>query len=403
MVTLVAQPRTNDAGRWSAPGLAILTYGFRPFFLFGSLWAALAAPLWLAMLAGWVTPAGPFDPVRWHAHEMLFGYLAAIMAGFALTAVPNWTGRLPLSGLPLAALVALWLTGRAASALVSDPLVAMLLDGAFLCLLAAAIWREIVSGRNFRNFPIALIFSVMAIANLGVHLGAGWDWPDPLVAERLALAAATMLIALIGGRIVPSFTRNWLSRAGHTSLPAPFGRLDKAALLATGAAVLLWVPLPEIEATGIALGLAGVLNFIRLARWRGIASFGEPLVAILHVGYLWLAISLLLLGITAVWPEVVPASAALHMLTAAGFGTMTLAVMTRASLGHTGQPLRAGPATLTIYGLVTCGALLRVAAPLFGDADLAVITAGGLIWSSAFALFALSYGPSLLKPGAGKL
>lgn len=378
-------------------GPAILHYGFRPFFLLGALHAALAVPAWLAMLVtGWV-PAGPFDALQWHAHEMIFGYLAAIVAGFVLTAVPNWTGRLPLSGVPLAALVAVWLAGRLATGLVSQPLAAAAVDVSFLGLLATSVWREVVAGSNWRNAPVAAMLSLLALAAL-LHHGEAAGIVTPGLAIRLGLGAVIVLLALIGGRIVPSFTRNWLVRSGETRLPARFGRLDKVALSVAVAAVLAWIAWPNEMLTAALMMGAGVLTALRLARWRGARTLREPIVAIVHLGYGWLALSLLLIGASIAWPGQITPSTALHALTAGAIGTMTLAVMTRASLGHTGREIVADRWTVAIYAAVSAGAVLRIVAPYCGDLYLSVLGAGGLLWSSAFAVFVIRYGQILWLP-----
>jgi hypothetical protein len=214
----MAQPRVTTSIQWRSPLLAVLSYGFRPFFLLGAAYAAIAIPLWLVMLALGVAPAGPFQGMRWHAHEMIFGYLAAIIAGFALTAVPNWTGRLPLSGLPLAGLVGLWLAGRFASSFIASVTWAAVIDVTFLFALAAAIWREILAGKNARNVPIALLITIFALANLQFHLEGLWPELQGY-GQRLALGVTTLLIALIGGRITPSFTHNWMARMGLEPRP----------------------------------------------------------------------------------------------------------------------------------------------------------------------------------------
>jgi uncharacterized protein involved in response to NO len=371
----------------------ILHYGFRPFFFLAALHAGLAIPLWLWAYAGGIEIGGPFGGMHWHAHEMLFGYLAAVVAGFVLTAVPNWTGRLPLSGWPLAGLVALWLAGRAACLLSPDPWAAMALDLAFPATLAFAVWREVVAGRNWRNAPVAAMVSLFGVANAADHLAnSGWLPHD--LGQRLALAAVAMLIALIGGRIVPSFTRNWLVRTGATRLPTPFDRLDKAALAVTAAAMAAWLALPDTPPAGFALLAAGVLLALRLGRWRGLATVSEPIVVVLHAGYGWLAVALALLGLSALLPAI-PGSAAIHALTAGAVGTMTLAVMTRASLGHTGRAIVADRAVVAVYVLVTLGAALRVAAPFAGDWYLVTLATGGALWSGAFLLFAARYAPIL--------
>ncbi|WP_127600152.1 NnrS family protein [Nitratireductor alexandrii] len=387
-------------GRGRVPStLPILHYGFRPFFLLAALHAGLAIPAWLLMFrTGW-TPAGPFAALDWHVHEMLFGYLGAVIAGFVLTAVPNWTGRLPLSGGPLAGLVGLWFLGRAANLTVGDPLLAMAADLAFPLVLAAAVWREVVAGRNWRNAPVAAMLTLFALAN-GLHHSGAFAISAAAPGMRLALGVATVLIALIGGRIVPSFTRNWLARNGDGRLPASFGIVDKAALAATVAAVAAWVAVPDLLASGGLLVLAGTLLAVRLARWRGDLAIREPIVLVLHLGYGWLAAAVFLLGAAILAPGL-PASAAVHALTAGAVGTMTLAVMTRASLGHTGRAIEADGWTLAIYAAVSAGALLRVAAPFSDTHYLTLLTAGGTLWSLAFLLFALRYGPILCKPRKG--
>jgi uncharacterized protein involved in response to NO len=372
-----------------------LSYGFRPFFLLGAVYAAVAVPLWLWTYSGGWGPVGPFAGLTWHAHEMIFGYLGAVMAGFVLTAVPNWTGGLPLSGAPLAALVGLWIVGRLAMFVDAEPISAALLDLAMPVALAAAVWREIVAGRNFRNAPIALLLTLFAFANLLDH-AAGFFAVLDGIGIRLALAVAGLMIALVGGRIVPSFTRNWMSRASLAPLPAAMGHIDRLAVGVTAVALVGWVVAPDAPATGTLLLAASILLFARLLRWRGYRVLREPIVLILHLGYLWLALALLLLGLAIIAPSVVSVSSAIHALTAGAVGTMTLAVMTRASLGHTGRSIVAGRSTIAIYGLVTLAAVLRVAAPFLGGIDMPVLVAGGAAWSAAFVLFAIAYGPMLV-------
>jgi uncharacterized protein involved in response to NO len=375
----------------------ILQYGFRPFFLLAALHAGLAIPVWMWLFTTGASLPGVFQGVNWHVHEMFFGYLFGVIAGFILTAVPNWTGRLPLSGRPLAFLVTLWLLGRQACALVADPMLAMLADLAFPATLAFAIWREVVAGKNWRNAPVAAMLTLFGAASALHHL-ENFGLVESGTSFRVALAVIVMLVGLIGGRIVPSFTRNWLARQGSV-LPQPFGRPDRVALAVSAAAVLLWVAVPELAATGVALAAAGLLHAFRLSRWAGWASWRNPILFILHVGYAWLALSLVLLGLAVLWPAV-PQTAALHALTAGAVGTMTLAVMTRASLGHTGRAIVADRWIDAIYLAVTIGAVLRVAAPMAGSLYLPVLVCGGLFWSGAFLLFVIRYTPVLCGPRA---
>ena len=256
---------------WTGP--AILTYGFRPFFLGAAVWAALAMALWVPMLSGALVLPTAFDPVSWHAHEFLFGYLGAVIAGFLLTAVPNWTGRLPIVGWRLGALAALWIAGRVAVAISAamPPAAVAAIDLAFPLALAAAIGREIVAGRNWRNLVVLGGLAVFAVGNGLFHWEAArGEYAAQGHGLRLGLAAGLMMIALIGGRIVPSFTRNWLARRGPGRLPVPpMQRFDRVALVVLLAALLLWVARPLDPVTGAALVLAGALHLARLARWAG--------------------------------------------------------------------------------------------------------------------------------------
>ena len=385
----------DGRGRYLAAP-AFLHYGFRPFFLLAAIHAALAIAFWLHAYATGAGMAGPFQGMEWHAHEMLFGFLGAVIAGFLLTAIPNWTGRLPLNGAPLAVLVLLWLAGRIGTTLVGNPALALVLDLIFPAVFLAAILREILAGSNWRNLPVAGMYSLFLIANVAHHLEASGMVSGPY-AIRLALGAAAMLIALIGGRITPSFTRNWLVKQGATELPASFGALDRAALAATAVAVLAWVALPGLSAPFLLA--AGALLLARLSRWRSRSTLREPILLVLHAGYAWLGAALLLIGLSGILPDAVPQSSAAHALAAGAIGTMTLAVMTRATLGHTGREIRADGWTLAIYLAVTLGALIRVAAPFAGgEARIGWLVTGGVLWGAAFALFALRYGPMLVTP-----
>ena len=284
---------STAAARRAYRGPALFSFGFRPFYLLGALWSALVVPLWLwSYLAG-----GPGMLTRdWHVHEMLFGFLAAIVAGFLTTAVPNWTGRMPIIGAPLAQLVGLWLAGRVAMLFQANLGAAAVgvIDSLFLLVFASVLWREVLAGRNWRNLPVCGLVSALALGNIAFHLH-GVSWASGL-GERLALGVATLLIALIGGRITPSFTRNWLKARGLAAQPAVFGLIDRAALALTGLAALAWVAFPDALFTGVLLALSGLAHLVRLARWRGWAARREPLVWILHLGYGWLGLALLLLG-----------------------------------------------------------------------------------------------------------
>jgi uncharacterized protein involved in response to NO len=383
-------------------GPAIFSAGFRPFFLAAAIWAAVALPIWLAAYAGEAAVPTLLPPVVWHAHEMVFGYAAAAVAGFLLTAIPNWTGRMPLQGWPLATLVMLWAAGRlgvAFSAAIGAPAAAAA-DLCFPLAFLGVVGREILAGRNWRNLPMLGALALLFAANLLVHLAALDIAETAALGNRIGLATLLALISLVGGRIIPSFTRNWLIKMRPAvAPPAAEGPLDLAILVATALALALWAALPEAPASSWAALAAGLALCWRLARWRGFKTLGEPLLLILHLGYAWLAAGLVLLGLDGI-VEILPATAALHALTAGAVGTMTLAVMTRASLGHTGRPLSAGPGTKAIYLLVTVAAVLRLLSPLAGDQEMLVLALAGAAWSGAFGFFAILYGGALARPRA---
>ena len=387
----------RDAAQRLSP--AFLTQGFRPFFLAAGLWSATAIALWIVMFATGAALPSRFDPLTWHIHEMLFGFVMATVAGFLLTAIPNWTQRLPISGEPLALLAGLWLLGRIAclvSALV-PPWFATAADLSFPVALVAVVAREIVVGRNWRNLPMVAPVTVLGIANLLMHLetdgvavpaGLGW---------RLGLAAVIVLISVVAGRIVPSFTRNWLAKRRVSSLPAAPGWIDRAALGTLHAGLIGWAFLPDLHPIGLLLLLGAALNLWRLARWRGVATATEPLLLILHIGYAWLVLGAALLGLSMLDTDL-PSSAAIHTLTAGAIGTMILAVMTRVARGHSGRDLSADRTTCLIYILVILAAIARVAAALAPGWMMPLLVMSACLWISAFGAFLLVYGPMLLLP-----
>jgi uncharacterized protein involved in response to NO len=392
-VTPTASASGTSARARAYRGLALFERGYRPLFFGAALFAAVGLPAWVAILALGLELPSHLAPRDWHVHEMVFGYVGAVLAGFLLTAIPNWTGRLPVAGWPLALLGGLWAAGRVAMAVsASAPATAAVVDAAFLVVVAAIAWREVLTGRNSRNLPVCAAVSLFALANAGFHVAvlAGLDRG---LAERGALAVIGFLICLIGGRIVPSFSRNWMAKRGAARLPAPFGLIDKAALAATGAAAVAWIAAPASLATAVLAAAGAALLSWRLARWRGWATGAEPLVLILHIAYLWLPVWLALTGLQAAWPALVDPSTALHALTAGAIGTMTIAVMTRATLGHSGRDLTAGLLTAAVYALVVGGAALRVLTPSLPYDQLTLLGVAGLLWSAGFLLFALGYAP----------
>lgn len=389
---MVGIPRLRDY-----QGPALLSYGFRPFFLFGSLYAGLAVVAWLPMLNGQIELGSAFAPRDWHVHEMLYGFVPAIVTGFLLTAIPNWTGRLPLQGRPLLTLLAVWMAGRAAVGLsaLTGWIAAAAIDGAFLLFVAAAAAREIATGRNWRNLKIVAIVGILAAGNIAFHLEAHFSGSVDF-SVRTGVSAVILLITLVGGRVVPSFTRNWLARGKPGRMPSAFGRFDIGTVAVSALALLLWIAAPDSAVTGAALIAAGLMQIARLSRWAGERTFSDRLVLVLHIAYAFVPAGFVLTGCAAL--GLIPATAGIHAWTGGAVGTMTLAVMTRASLGHTGRELYASAGTQAIYALVVTGALTRICASIHPEWSGPLLLAAGALWAAAFVGFALLYGKMLCSP-----
>jgi uncharacterized protein involved in response to NO len=375
-------------------GWPLLANGFRPFFLLGSVYAALAILVWLPAFYGEITLNSAFAPRDWHVHEMLYGYLPAVITGFLFTAIPNWTGRLPLQGTPLLVLVIVWLAGRFAVTFSAGTgwLVAMLIDSSFLLLVAAAAAREILAGRNWRNLNVVVLVLLLLAGNVAFHLEAHFHGAAD-TGIRVGIAVVVLLISLIGGRIIPSFTRNWLVRENPGRLPAPFGRFDIIVVAIGALALMGWIVSPGSHFTGTTLAIAGVLHLVRLARWAGDRTWRERLLLILHIGYAFVPIGFLFNAASAFGLGV--PSAGIHAWMAGAAGIMTLAVMSRATLGHTGQQLTASATTQAIYAAIIVAALSRICAVLEPDHSELLLHVAAFAWAAAFFGFAISFGPLL--------
>ncbi len=375
-------------------GPAIFSYGFRPFFLVAALFATGVIPVWMLIFSGGLDLDSTFPSVDWHIHEMLFGYAAAVIAGFLFTAIPNWTGRMPKRGWPLAALLGLWLLGRIAmsGALGVSELAVMLLDCAFLGAIVVMIFIEIIAGKNWRNLMVVAPVSLLLLSNVLFHIEIQTsDSGD--YGRRMSLVVVIFLITLIGGRVIPSFTRNWLVKNGSDLRPVPFNRFDGVCLLSGAVAMGIWVLSPEIWISHVFLVVAAVLHLVRLARWQGIAVWRSPLLLMLHVAYGFLPAGLLALALAG-------PSVGMHLLGIGAIGGMTMAVMMRAAMGHTGRELEAGGWLSAAFSLVVLAAIMR---GLFGSID--VFGVSGLwiaaaLWSMAYGVFVVQVGPWLLRPKA---
>ncbi|WP_051402284.1 NnrS family protein [Lutibaculum baratangense] len=360
---------------------------FRPFFLFASLHAAASVPVWVWIYVSGANEVAHMPPLVWHAHEMVFGYLPAVMAGYLLSSTPNWTGRLPASGWPLAGLVSIWLAGRTVP-LVAPAAVGLLVDAAFPLAVAFVLMREARAGRAAQSRHGLMLFPLLAAGSIAHRLFAG-DHDVASLLARLGIAVGILLIAAVGGRLVPSLTRNALAAGGAERVPEPYGRFDVVVLLIGSAALAGWVAAPASVISGALLAAATLLHLVRLARWRGWLLRAADVLA-LHLGCLWLVVGTGLAALAADPPGAVPPDAALHAFSAGAIGVMTMAVMARlaATRGVTGHA-RADLA-LWALGLVNAGAVLRVAAPMAGVDHLPLLVAGAALWSGGFALFALA-------------
>lgn len=379
--------------------IPLLAYGFRPFFLGSSLYAAWGAVGWILIWTGQLDFQPVLPAMLWHAHEMVFGFAAAALAGFLLTAVPNWTGAAPLRGAALALLVGLWMAGRIGAWTAADtaPIAFAFLDIGFLPALAAWTGRAIIKKRVMRNLPLVGLIIVLSGTNLAVHLDAVGMWQGiARPALHLAIGVVAILVVIIGGRIIPAFTQSALRGAGLQVQLAGSPALDKAAIFSTLLCFLADAASLPGPAIGGLAALAVVLHLLRLLGWKSLKTIGMPIVWVLHLGYSWIVIGLALWAVSA-GLGIGTQSMALHALTLGAFGTMILGVMSRASLGHTGRPVRADGWMVSAYLLVSIAAAGRaVVGPMVGgDLGEGLTGFSGVLWASAFAIFFIRFLPVL--------
>ncbi|MCF6315436.1 MAG: NnrS family protein [Marinosulfonomonas sp.] len=383
-------------------GHAFFSGGFRPFFLFGALFAILSIALWLADLLGYSSLDTSLAPVDWHKHEMLFGYTSAVIAGFLFTAVPNWTGRFPVVGWPLIAIFVLWLAGRVAM-LMGDGVpysIAATIDAAFLPILGTVIAREIISGKNWRNLRVLAPVLMLGAANIWFHIDIanGGLGTAPI---RLGFASILVLLMLIGGRVIPSFTRNWLARREPGKLPKPFDHYDTITVAASAIALGVWTAIETAPLLGTVFAALGVAHIIRLGRWAGLRTLSNPLLLALHIFYAFVPIGFLTLAAGMLMDSPAINTGALHVFGIGATGGLTLAVMIRASLGHTGRMLASDRLLNVVMVAVTLSVTLRVIGAVWPEYDWA-ITGSALAWIIAFGLFTFRVGPWLVKPRAAR-
>ena len=382
----------------------LFTYAFRPLFLLATIHAILIVPFWVAAWLGMHSaPTGFGTPVWWHAHEMIFGFAGAAVGGFALTAVATWTKRPPVAGLPLVILTSLWLFARVLFFLPGDDLLlpAAVADLGYDVLLLALMSREIVATRNARNYKVLAILALFAVANALFFTGLRTNVPWVPLTLFGGLWLLVLLINLIGGRIIPGFTRNWLKRQAPaerddpSKLPPAFDRFDLVAtwlLLAFAASQLTAAPARPSAVLGLLTALA---LLFRLVRWRGWRTTSEPLVWILHLAFAWIPIGIALLSAAGLgW---VPRTAGIHALTGGAISTMIVAVASRAALGHTGRALQSHWLLTLAYLAITLAAGCRVASA-FGPGARMLLMISATAWTLGFLFFVMRYVPILTQP-----
>ncbi len=380
--------------------IAILAYGFRPFFFLAGVHGAVALLLWLAIQVDALSAPGHWPGATWHGHEMLFGYAPAVLAGFLLTAVPNWIGVPPLRHFTLAALVALWLAGRAAVALAGylPELLVTIIDAAFLPAVMLLLLPPLIAHRKWRNVIFVVPLSALTVTNLALHFSvAGELGVLPRDAFIVATGLFALFITVMGGRIIPSFTANVLRGRGGDPGMRNYAPLNFLAIGSLAAMIVVDAVTP-LSLVGAALALlAAAAGVARLSGWRWRRILDDPLLWILHLGYLALATGLAMKGVAAL-TGALPLDIGLHMLTIGAVGLMTFGVMTRVILGHTGRDLKLRTSIVTAYFILIAALILRLIAPFLperlynGDVHLS----GGL-WSAAFVIFLIVYAPMLWR------
>lgn len=388
MITPPKLPGVADRGSF-----ALWNLGFRPLYLLAGLFAALSVPVWTAQYVGWLGShsfvAGPL----WHAHEMIFGYAIAVIVGFLFTAGRNWANQPTPTGATLAAIAALWVAARV---LVLTPyaLTAAVFDTAFALTAAVGIAVPLLRSSNRRNYFFIVLLIGLGLANLAFHLGMAGLLDLPMqLSLQVGLDIVLFIMVMMGGRVIPMFTMNGVPGVSCTRLPW-IERLAPGSILALLAADVLATP--EIAIGSIA-AVAALVNALRLCLWKPWRTLKTPIVWILHSAYAWIVFSLTLRALAA-W-NLVPASLAIHALTVGAIGGLTLGMMTRTSLGHTGRPLQTGPAEVFCYAAIQLSALTRVFLPLaFPSLYLQALVGSGLLWSAAFGVFTISYWPILSRP-----
>lgn len=375
---------------------SFLGRGFRPFFFLGAAYTFLSLLIWGGFYAGHVTPPSfMLDPVSWHAHEMIYGFAMAIIAGFLLTAVPNWTGGAPAQHFHLAGLCVLWLAGRLAMNVdLGLPfIITLALEALFIPALALSLSVPLLKSRNKRNFIFLGLLTLLFACDMTFLL------TQEARALYVAVIVIVTMISLIGGRVIPAFTVSALRRRGdRDSVQKPQQTLDILALVSL-IFIALTLAVVGVQGNLLALGafISVAIHVLRLRHYHTLKIWNDPMVWILHAGYSWVIVGLLLVGLAAL--DILPFSTALHALTAGAIGSMTLGMMCRVALGHTGRNLIATKTTTISFVLIQSAAIIRVFGPIFlPDYTGFCILVSAFIWSLCFGLYVFIYTPILWQP-----
>ena len=378
--------------------MALLALGFRPFYLVAAIFAIVAIPAWLLSYAGRDVAGNYLQGMAWHSHEMIFGFAAAVIAGFLLTAVRNWTGRPTPTGILLGGLVTLWLLARVLM-LTGPANAAALIDIIFLPALGIAVAIPIWASRNARNYKVLAVLSVLTLANVGYHLASSASLP--LEFGRISMTAAldviSILIAIVGGRVIPAFIGNAVDGANPRHIRSvEFVSVGALVVILIAGVVKAWIAVPPI-AFLIILVVAAVGQGVRLLLWQPFRARGSALLWMLPVAYAWLPVSLALRALEL--QSIVPSGAAIHALTIGAIASLMMAMMMRSALGHSGRPLVAGLAEVGAFVLLQLSAIVRIlAASIAPGAYREAMIVSGVLWTLAFAVFLWRYWPVLTRP-----
>jgi len=375
-------------------GIGIWRLGFRPFYLGGALFTIFAMLMWLSVITNTYTlpqSESGLAPLLWHAHEMIFGFGLAIIAGFLLTASNNWTGHVPAAGIPLATLFSLWAIARVFFAL-GHILIAGFFDLLFVTLLSIMVLRVFWLAKLWKNLPILLIVAGLGSLNLlfyGSYLG--WFQVNSLFPMELALLLIMQLLVVMGGRVIPMFTKNGILGLKITEWPPVIRSITTISFIA----ILAWIWMPPRIAASLCF-LASTMTFIRFLGWKPWRALKSPMVWILQLGYLWIAITFSLLALERL--DIVIRSLPLHSLGVGAMGAIMMGMMTRTAMGHTGRQIRPSYFELTSFLLIATSGIARVMAIYFNDVQNLLLITAGICWALAFVFYLVRYTPWLVRP-----